>query len=256
MMKKPSNKSPDPAEQFSRYVSGAIKSLFELVQTWRGASAGTAAVARSAAKPIAKVAKVATGLHQASGQFPWDQILKIARKLLSKDPTKLWRIGELCQAVKKAGADVISATGMHFGLLPRLKAEKLIVQTRKGTFTGRPAGVMAAPKAQKTASAKLRTAPKAAEKKVKMPSNDNQLVAACEKLLRADPFKVWSGSDLVKAVRATGFTLPSWTGMHFTLPSILRKAKLVENEGKGFRAAVRPATAGEAEKSVQGKWNE
>jgi hypothetical protein len=70
------------------------------------------------------------------------------------------------------------------------------------------------------------------------------LLEACQKLLDADPFKVWQARDLVKALRESGVPVSRWVGMHYKILPILTNAKLIEFEGDGFRAAVRPAPAG------------
>jgi len=393
-MKKPVSPASNPVEQLSEHISGAISSFFELLRAWRQGPVVSAIVpavedktAKALGKPAKGAAKPAKGkapkaADETGERFPWAQIVKIAQKLLAKDPTRAWRIGELVQAVKKAGAAVESATGMHFGLLPRLRDLQLIAETGDGLFTARLGGdesgaramVPAKPakvSARKPAKAEVATkvapvypwetvlaaarrllrknparrwssselcksvkemaglasakglhlgllpklksegliaerngvltAKLGAEKKTAAPARatvkktakpavkeaaprgrvsarttvkaktmarkaaakmepvelppetvapearnadkqiDDTLLAACQNLLESDPFKVWTGADFVKAVRDTGLSLPSWKGLHFSLPAILRKAKLVENEAGGFRASVRPA---------------
>ncbi|MBI4860630.1 MAG: hypothetical protein HY815_10260 [Candidatus Riflebacteria bacterium] len=240
-------------------------------------------------KPAPKPAKAPKGLHHPAGQFPWTQIVAIAKKLLAKDPTRSWKIGELASAVRKAGASIVSATGRHFGLLPRLRKLGVINETGEGIFTGKkptttspkaekkavktvvekaPATVGKPPAARKSEKKTTKRVvkepeatkpvakevPKAVQKKPKATIGE-KLIAACQKLLDADPFKVWQARDLVKALRAEGVSVPNWAGMHYKILPLLKSAKLIEFEDGGFRSAVRPTPPSEpgAVKSKNGK---
>lgn len=94
MKKKPSKATAHPLDQFSHHVSGAIKSFLELLKDWRG---GPGTLVSATFDPTLKIKPAALkpgkGLHQPPGQFPWHDILKVARKLLAKDPARVWKIG-------------------------------------------------------------------------------------------------------------------------------------------------------------------
>ncbi|HEY3354345.1 MAG TPA: hypothetical protein VGQ83_13920, partial [Polyangia bacterium] len=63
----------------------------------------------------------------------WAVIVARAGELLRADPTRLWKLSELSRAVQEADpASVGSRRGLHFGLLPRLRAAGLIAEAPDG----------------------------------------------------------------------------------------------------------------------------
>lgn len=193
-MKKSISGTPDPLEQLAHHISGAVNSFIELLRAWREKTIVPAATApevgekpvKPAAPPAAKPAKRApTGVHQPAGQFPWKQIIVVAQDLLAKDPAKSWKIGELAHAIKAAGANVVSATGMHFGLLPRLRELGLISESPKGTF------------AAKTVAEKRPTTP--AKESRTMPAKSTVKAAGKLKVAPAKKPEVKKASAMAKA---------------------------------------------------------
>ncbi|MBI4862332.1 MAG: hypothetical protein HY815_19045 [Candidatus Riflebacteria bacterium] len=153
-MKKPN----DPIDSLSRHVSGAIASFLRFLKAWREKTIGPTVALGSAKKP-------ARSRPAKKPVFDWESILTTAKDLLAKAPTRIWTIGELCREVRKASDKIVKATGMHFGLWPRLVAENLVVKTGRGTFKNRAAGVAEkAKKALKKAST-VKKAPRKASAK-------------------------------------------------------------------------------------------
>lgn len=58
--------------------------------------------------------------------WPWEKIMQAARALLAADPERRWRQAELGRAVRDAGVKLPRRQGMHFGMVARLRAERLI----------------------------------------------------------------------------------------------------------------------------------
>lgn len=63
----------------------------------------------------------------------WDAITEAAVRLLRAEPGRVWRPAELSRAVAETGVEVIQLRGLHFGLLPRLRALG-VIQDAAGGF--------------------------------------------------------------------------------------------------------------------------
>jgi len=239
-------------DDLGHYLAKAAKSLFEYLRlALRPAPQAEVAAGRNeGAGPRASRGRPA---RRGASAYPWDRILPVAQRLLRDRPTKLWRSGEFSKAIRAAGVHLKKVTGLHFGLLPRLRKIGAIAEDGKGGFSAKPAAGAArragrAGKPARKAKAGPATPGKrragkpsraAAPRKPAGQGGMEQLIAASQKILDADPFRVWRAGDFLKALRDSGIALPSWKGVHFKLLPKLRAAQLIEREGPGFRASVR-----------------
>jgi hypothetical protein len=257
-MKKTSTSTENDLANLAQHLHAAVDSLVRLL----GGSAGGAEKLPGGGEAPAS---------PRAGGWPWDEIIPVAQRILAKDPSRRWHSGEFSHAIRAAGVKLARVTGLHFGLLPRLRKLDAIVEDGAGGFTGRPDGGDAATPSKPTArapkpkakavvakpapgrgnaarpktpakpaakAAKPATKPAPAPARGRAAAGDpiDRLVAATRDILAANPSKIWRPGELIAALRESGVRLPSWKGVHFQLLPRLKEAKLIDKIGSGYRA--------------------
>lgn len=153
-------------------------------------------------------------------EWPWEDIVRAAKEVLAGRPSRWWRPGELCRAVRDHGVQLPSLQGMHWGLVARLRQLDLI-EERDGMLRHR-----------------------GEEHREEWPWE--LIVTTARSLLDADPERRWRQAELARAVKEAGVALPRLQGMHFGLVARLRAADAIHEEDGLIRArtsTLRPGSA-------------
>ncbi len=163
----------------------------------------------------------------------WSAATLAAAALLRAKPERLWTLPQLCREVCAADARAQPLRGLHLGLLPRLRAEGLIEQTRTGELrlsssSPGPTRAVAAP-------------PKPVARRAPAVRDWERLTAVARELLAENPARAWTTTELTQATAGV-VGESSLRGLHLgLLPRLLSSGEVRQTEaGLQFGAAPPP----------------